>query len=186
MAGAMSGGPGNASGSGGICGAKTVSGGICNARGMKNGRCKVHGGASLKGIEHPSFKHGGRSKYLRFLDGIDERLNDPKLIDSRRSIAAQEFVLAKCFELLETATSDEEIERLESLSAAAEAMSKAQQRYWTTALAGGNAISYPEFVGLIVRIGHILEEIVGPEPARLAMAEADREVCRGALGLANG
>jgi hypothetical protein len=47
-----------------ICGAKTRSGKPCQKAPMKNGRCHLHGGKSLKGEEHPNFRHGKRSKYM--------------------------------------------------------------------------------------------------------------------------
>lgn len=31
------------------------------------GRCKLHGGASLKGPDHPNWRHGARSKYVKRL-----------------------------------------------------------------------------------------------------------------------
>lgn len=40
------------------CGARTRTGHACGNRPMTNGRCRMHGGASLKGFEHPRWKHG--------------------------------------------------------------------------------------------------------------------------------
>lgn len=46
------------------CGAKTRSGAPCqNAPMQLGGRCRMHGGASLRGPEHPRYKHGKYSKY---------------------------------------------------------------------------------------------------------------------------
>lgn len=47
-----------------FCGARTRRGTECKAPAMTNGRCRVHGGAALKGLDSPAFKHGRRSKYL--------------------------------------------------------------------------------------------------------------------------
>lgn len=40
------------------CGAKKRDGGACQQPAMRNGRCRLHGGKSLSGIVHPSFRHG--------------------------------------------------------------------------------------------------------------------------------
>ena len=143
----------------------------------------MHGGTQPLGINSPNFKHGKYTKALAILDDLDDRLADPKLVDSRRSIAAQEIVLAKCMELMEDAQGEEQIERIQNVMQAAEAMSKAQQRYWQTALAGRNSIAFSEFIGLMFKLSTILEEVCGAESARLAMARADQELCNGSLGL---
>jgi hypothetical protein len=52
-----------------ICGAKTRAGHPCKRPAgwgtdhVGSGRCRMHGGASVKGVEHPNFKHGRRSKH---------------------------------------------------------------------------------------------------------------------------
>jgi hypothetical protein len=45
------------------CGARTRAGTPCKGLAMMNGRCRLHGGRSLRGIAHPNYKHGRRSKY---------------------------------------------------------------------------------------------------------------------------
>lgn len=75
----------------------------------------------------------------------------------------------------------EESKALVKIGEAAEALGRGQQRYWNTALAAKQAISVDELFGLLIRIGTILEESVGKDAARLAMARADTEVCGGAL-----
>ena len=52
------------------CGAKRRDGGSCRKAALANGsgRCRLHGGASLRGKDHPGFKHGERSK-----EAIEER-----------------------------------------------------------------------------------------------------------------
>lgn len=60
------------------CGAKTRSGTPCQRKPVAGGkRCKLHGGASLRGAESPTIKHGRYSKYLRQslqdkLAGVDD------------------------------------------------------------------------------------------------------------------
>jgi hypothetical protein len=49
------------------CGAKTRNGTPCKRPGMENGRCKLHGGASLKGAESATYKHGRTSRYTNYL-----------------------------------------------------------------------------------------------------------------------
>lgn len=96
--------PGGADGrsaSGGICGARTRAGGICQKPGMANGRCANHGGKSLRGLEAYQFRHGRYSKALKQLDeDISDRVNDPALVDPRRSLAVQEGVMARLGELV--------------------------------------------------------------------------------------
>jgi hypothetical protein len=46
------------------CEAKTRQGGKCQNMPMQlGGRCRMHGGAALRGPEHPRYKHGKYSKY---------------------------------------------------------------------------------------------------------------------------
>ncbi|MCH9834831.1 hypothetical protein K0U83_04180 [bacterium] len=96
------------SATGGICGARTRSGGICQKPGLENGRCRNHGGKSLKGVATPSFRTGRYSKALRRLDDdFSDRVNDPRLLDPRRSMAVQEAAMARLAEILEQADSPE-------------------------------------------------------------------------------
>lgn len=46
------------------CGAKTRNGTPCKRRPCENGRCALHGGKSLKGADHPNFKHGIYTQYI--------------------------------------------------------------------------------------------------------------------------
>jgi hypothetical protein len=47
------------------CGARTRRGEPCRNAGMPpSNRCRMHGGASLRGIEHPNFRHGKFAKDL--------------------------------------------------------------------------------------------------------------------------
>lgn len=80
-----------------ICGANDGERGICTRPPAgPSGRCKRHGGKSLSGVDHPSFRHGKYSVALKRL-GVDleERLNDPTLVDIRRPLVAQDEVLAR-------------------------------------------------------------------------------------------
>jgi len=91
-----------------VCGAKTRAGGICAKWAQPNGRCANHGGKSLSGIATPAFRHGRHSKALAKLDAdIGDRLDDPTLLDPRRTIAVQEYTLARLNELLEDRDSPE-------------------------------------------------------------------------------
>ena len=47
-----------------LCGAKTRAGTPCKKSAMNNGstKCDRHGGKSLRGKNHPNWKHGRRSK----------------------------------------------------------------------------------------------------------------------------
>ena len=62
------------------CDAKTRAGTPCELRAgwgtdhVGEGRCKLHGGASPRGADSPSFRHGGRSKYFdpSSIIGFDE------------------------------------------------------------------------------------------------------------------
>jgi hypothetical protein len=60
---------------------------------MASGRCRVHGGASLRGEQHPNYKHGGRSKSFlanlpkEFRERFKEAMADPELLSHRREVA---------------------------------------------------------------------------------------------------
>jgi hypothetical protein len=72
-----------------ICGAKTRSGGRCKNAPVAAGRCRMHGGASLRGVASPTFKHGRFSKYLpvRLAARYREALADPELLKLNHEIA---------------------------------------------------------------------------------------------------
>lgn len=76
-----------------LCGAKTRRGGQCHAFAMANGRCRVHGGMSLRGEQHPAYKHGRYSKSFvaslppRFREKFEAAMNDPELLSSRKEAA---------------------------------------------------------------------------------------------------
>lgn len=56
---------------------------------MANGRCRYHGGASLKGVDSPSYKTGRYSKYAptQLIPLIDEAFRDPAMLSQRQEIA---------------------------------------------------------------------------------------------------
>lgn len=69
---------------------------------MPNGRCRNHGGASLVGPAHPSFRTGRHSKYLRASLGekYDTALNDPHLLGLREDVALVDVRIAELIEAI--------------------------------------------------------------------------------------
>jgi len=72
------------------CGAKTRAGGYCKRPAMKtNGRCRLHGGAALRGVAQPQFKHGKYSKYLP--EGMkaqyERSMADPELLSLNNELS---------------------------------------------------------------------------------------------------
>ena len=72
-----------------VCGAKTRSGTPCQRAPMANGRCYMHGGATPRGFDLPQTTHGRYSKALpaRMQAAYEDALNDPQLMDLKRSVA---------------------------------------------------------------------------------------------------
>jgi hypothetical protein len=71
--------------------------------------CRMHGADSLKGVDHPQFRHGGRSKFYQALPArlarLAERMaNDPDLLSLRDHI---ELVDLRLFEVVEQLGSGE-------------------------------------------------------------------------------
>ena len=80
-----------------ICGYATSGSGRrkpCAKSPTPNGRCKTpgHGGAALKGIAHPGYKHGNSSRYspTKWLHSLERAAKDPQLRDLRRDIELAE------------------------------------------------------------------------------------------------
>ena len=72
------------------CGAKTRSGKPCtNPPVTGRTRCRMHGGASLAGPAHPSYKHGRRSRVLpaRMRADYERAIADEELMSLRAEIA---------------------------------------------------------------------------------------------------
>lgn len=67
-------------------------------------KCRNHGGASLSGVSHPNYKHGGYVKYLGsgMAQKMTEAMADPDLMAYRQDIA---LLQARLFQLLETGES---------------------------------------------------------------------------------
>ncbi len=84
------------------CGAKTRGGTSCKNAKMPNGRCRMHGGKSLKGIAHPNFKDGLRSKHMPkpLKEAFDQAVADPGLLDLTGSIATQEAIVVDLLDSL--------------------------------------------------------------------------------------
>lgn len=87
-----------------LCGAKTRAGTPCKrlAR-TSTGRCKLHGGASLKGTDHPGYKHGRYSKHLP--RGIREKIEgfeDSDALDLLPELNIQRALFAEYIERLQT------------------------------------------------------------------------------------
>ncbi|MCA8999105.1 MAG: hypothetical protein KDA80_19040 [Planctomycetaceae bacterium] len=67
-----------------VCGAKNRQGKPCQSYAMPNGRCRKHGGKSRPpGPNHPTYKHGKRSK-ARLPDNLAEQV--------RKEMAVQNFL----------------------------------------------------------------------------------------------
>lgn len=64
--------------------------------------CKFHGGKSLRGPAHPSWKHGGTSRYVpeRYAEALHATLNDPRALELRHSLG---IIRARMDELLQQA-----------------------------------------------------------------------------------
>jgi hypothetical protein len=61
-----------------LCGAKTRAGTPCKRLARQpQGRCRLHGGCSLRGMAHPNFKDGHRSKYVGFLRHLRHLVPQP-------------------------------------------------------------------------------------------------------------
>jgi hypothetical protein len=95
-----------------ICGAKTrneVSAPLCTlAAGWATnhpgqGRCKLHGGATLRGVESPQFKHGRYSKVLRqqIKDKLAEQEPDPAALDLVPELEVERVMVGLALERLQ-------------------------------------------------------------------------------------
>ena len=122
-------------------------------------RCKIHGGASLRGIESGTFKHGRYSKALPggLADKYAERLADPDILSMVPDIALLD---ARLEELLETSNVnlsawDDLRELLEAMTTAVRAGDMDRARSAVTALtdaveAGAHEASkWRDVVGLV-------------------------------------
>ena len=73
------------------CGRKNKQTGyVCSQYSLSNGACRQHGGKSLKGIEHPGFKHGATSRYTprgNLVELYNEAYNRGSYTEGRDGIA---------------------------------------------------------------------------------------------------
>lgn len=77
------------------CGAKTRNGTPCKRRPRENGRCALHGGKSLKGIDHPNYKHGLYVEYANAdIREKIERFKDADPFDLVEDLATQRALFA--------------------------------------------------------------------------------------------
>lgn len=99
------------------CGARTRGGGSCKGLPMENGRCRMHGGASLRGIAHPGFVDGSRSRYRlspgTLADDYSAGLQDLDYIALRDEIA---LISAQVQALIDEEPAAEACERCASIS----------------------------------------------------------------------
>ena len=76
-----------------------------------NGRCKTpgHGGAALKGIAHPGYKHGDYSRYspTKWIHSLERAAKDPQLLDLRRDIELAESGLNEALERMDLGAADD-------------------------------------------------------------------------------
>lgn len=88
-----------------ICGAKNRQGNPCKRAPMPNGRCHLHGGKSLKGTASPTYKHGGRSKYLpqRLVNSYAELEADTEYTDLRANMRLREVFIREKLAMLDDA-----------------------------------------------------------------------------------
>lgn len=86
------------------CGAKTRNGTPCQNAPMKNGRCRMHGGKSLRGIESPTYSHGGYAKYRS--DSLNEKIAEwdgQDLLDLTSELQTQRGLISEYLERFQAA-----------------------------------------------------------------------------------
>lgn len=67
-------------------------------------RCHLHGGRTLKGPDHPNFKHGRYSKFLPggLRDQYEEAVADPELLSARSEVALLQLRISELLGRLQT------------------------------------------------------------------------------------
>lgn len=112
------------------CGAKTRNGSPCQRSPAKGStRCKLHGGASLKGTDSPTYKHGLYSKFageslkdvLIELDGV----SSDELIQPEQEIKLMSALIMKCKGI---ANGADDLRDLDTISKILERLIHAKQR----------------------------------------------------------
>jgi len=100
------------------CGAKTRDGKPCNAWAVSGReRCRMHGGATPRGLAHPSTTHGAYSRALppRILADFEAARTDPELLELRNQIG---LVDARILDVLRRVDTGESGARWRELNAA--------------------------------------------------------------------
>lgn len=107
-----------------ICNAKKRDGSPCGMVAIRGQtKCKMHGGKSLRGMAHPSYKTGKYSKVLpiRLQSTYEAALENPELLSLRHDVAICEARLAELFQRLDSGESGAVWEQLGTAHAAFEA-----------------------------------------------------------------
>lgn len=116
---------------------------------MANGSCYHHGGASLKGIASPTFKHGRRSKYLphRLLERYEDAQTDPELLEFKADLALLETRLGELLGRIDTGESG--------------ALWRAAMKAYEDLQAARKAGDTPKMAAALNVLGEMLERGVG-------------------------
>jgi hypothetical protein len=144
-----------------ICGAqlRKKPGSTCQKRPVKGKRrCRLHGGLSLKGVEHKNYTHGRYSKYLPTdLRGrFDESLHDPDLKSHEPDIRLIDTRLQTLLESLELLGRDNG-EIWDKIMALIETRRRVLESETKRVLASQTSMSAEEALALVDFIFHILQ-----------------------------
>lgn len=118
---------------------------------MANGRCRLHGGASLKGLAAPGYRHGKRSKYLPtgLRAHYEAALNDSELTTMRDDLALLDARIGFLLERLGTGESQTR-------------WSEARAAYGDLKAATGSK-NVPAMLAALESLGGLLEQGTGDE-----------------------
>jgi hypothetical protein len=105
---------------------------------MPNGRCRIHGGASLRGAQHPNAKTLAYSKYLpdRLAARYAEMEQDPDLLTLVREVALVRTRLTELIGYLDEGLGTGALERIEDAFTALRQAMAAQDKAATEAAWG--------------------------------------------------
>jgi hypothetical protein len=100
---------------------------------MSNGRCRIHGGASLRGAQHPNAKTLEHSKYLpeRLAARYDQLEHDVDLLTLRREIKLIRTRLSELLQRIDEEPGSGSIDKIEDGYLALKAAMAAQDRLAT-------------------------------------------------------
>ena len=95
------------------CGAKTRqtnpdgSPKLCERWAMQNGRCPNHGGKSLRGVAHPNYVHGRKTRTLppRMIEDASAAYHDPELASLREDIVVMDARVVDLIKRVDTGES---------------------------------------------------------------------------------